>query len=162
MSAEGFEESRIQNPDEAHGEANMLKAQVEAVHTGEEELTAEDYDAALAVLEQLEEEVHSPVVEGAIRPLRDVASGITALSANTLDLLGWSLLSILPMPQSIKNEAMRAGAKLPREKVVELIRGLGAGEGKIAEDYETLRTTFATAREVLERRRIEAEGIAKR
>lgn len=138
----------------------MLKAQVEASRTEEMSPTAEDYTEALATLERLQKEAYSPMVEGTVRSLRNIALGFTSLSGNAIDLVGWSLISALPMTESFKKDVSRFGTKMPKEKLVQLVRELG--EGKIVKDYENLKEVFATAREVLEKRQKEAEEIAKR
>jgi hypothetical protein len=163
MSIEGnFERSRIQDPEKAHEEANMLKAQAEKdwarFRHGKENLTADDYDDALVALEKLQGEVLSPTAEKAMKPVREIMASVGSLSINAQDLVGWSLLSVVPA--SLWEKIGIEEDDLPQERLIKFVKALS--EGKLGKDYRRNRTELSSAREILERRRIEAEEIAKR
>ncbi|MCR4276239.1 MAG: hypothetical protein NUV90_02555 [Candidatus Parcubacteria bacterium] len=162
MSAEGFEKTRIQDPEKAQEMANMVKAQAEShaekFHRSKENLTAEDYNKALTLLEQLQKELLSPAAEKATKPVRDLMAAVGAVGDNVQDLLGWTLLSVVPA--SFWKKAGIRETALPQERLIEFVKALG--EGKLVEDYKANRVALESAHEMLKRRRVEAEEISKR
>lgn len=150
MSAEGFEKTRIQNPDEAHEEANMLSAQVEESLGGP---TAEDYDNALVMLEELQKEAEneSPLVNKVMSPMKSALAGSIAAGSSAGEILGLALVNVgnkvLPISEAWK--------KRDRQDLLNAVEAMG-------DSYEMHRANLASARERLEQWKAEAEDYAKR
>ena len=151
MSAEGkFEKTRIQNPDEAHEEANMLR-----VEAGEAP-TAEDYDRALVMLEELQEEAShgSKSVDRMTKPMRNALAGFVAAGGAAPELLGLALVNVVgTVGSAIGADSPLRMPKLERYRLIERVK-------RIADDYEIHKDNLASARERLERWKAEAEKTA--
>lgn len=134
------EETRIQNPDEAHEKANMLQVEVG------EQATPEDYDEALSWLEKLQEEADRGGDGIDNKQLRKTIAGFVAAGGAAIDLLALSITTagttIGPYPKRI--------AEKSRQELVDRLK-------RIATDYQDFKNVMIPARERLEQWRAEAE-----
>lgn len=130
-----FEKTRIQNPDTAHEEANMLR-----VEAGEAP-TAEDYDVALEKLEELQEVAShgSESIDKVTKPLRIALAGFIAVTGRWPELL---TLAILNAGGAVGMVPKRLHEQNRRELIEKL--------KQIPKDYESDKLNLSTARERLE------------
>ncbi len=150
MSIEGgVNKHSPESPEEerAHEEANILSSQFE----GKEKPTADDYDKALVLLDELKEEAdrESPSVDKISRPIRDFMAGSIEATSATLELLGLAINSFAPnfgIPKEWREKN--------RQELIERFKS-------IPENYRGHRQNFESARERLERWKKEAEEFAK-
>lgn len=154
MSAEGkFEKTRIQDPDVAHEEANMLRVDQESRMEGREMPSAQDYDEALQYLEELKKEAEneSLLVNRVIDPMRSTLAGSIAVGSRALEILGLAIVNIgntfVPTPKIWKERN--------RQELIDAVNGIG-------KSYEMHRANLASAQEKLETWKAEAEEFAKR
>lgn len=123
------------------------------VRVGEEAPVAEDYDRALAYLDELEEEskLNSESVDKVTKPLRNVLAGIVVAGGTAGELLGLALLNLGThvgmYPKSIREE--------DRRRLVERIKQIPA-------DFKSHSDNLSSARELLEKWKEEAEAIHKK
>ena len=147
MSAEDkFEKTRIQNPDEAHEEANMV-----SVEAGEGRPTAKNYRDALEQLESLEKEANEGSVESMDKALRVFTAGAGVAVERIPRLLVAAALNVMPYPKNVKESTriMLGGG------IIEQLK-------RIPADYEKKRILFQTAREELEKWKADAEEFSKK
>ncbi len=135
-----FEKTRIQDPDKAQEEANMLR-----VEAGESP-TAEDYDKALSLLSELEKKASqgSATVDQITRPLRNALAGTVTVGGKWLDLLALSITSMGP----------GVTGRESRRELIEILK-------QMPEDYKFTKEELSTAREKLEQWKKKAAAVAK-
>jgi hypothetical protein len=141
-----FEKTRIQDPEQAHEEANML--QFEAGETP----TVDDYDRALERLIALQEMAETePATEGAVSEYgRKFLGGLVAGGGSVIDLIA---LAVLAGATSIPGSVPKSFREKARKDLVERFTRIGS-------DYEDVKAIMAPARVQLEKWKEEAEEYA--
>lgn len=159
MSAEGFEKTRIQNSDEAHKEANMIRFEAQPFYTNERPKSV-DYDKALAALENLRKDAQkeSPIIDAMARPIKNLMSTIHAEGAAG-ELLGWALVvgsgTIANALNTYSDEDLKKAKKEFHKRLEEL-------PADYERDYQFYLTELSSARQRLEKWKAEAEEFAKK
>lgn len=147
MSLEGnFEKTRIQNQDEAHEEANMLRFEVG------NEATVEDYDRALALLDELEAKTSTE--SSNVSNIRDFAA----------KLASGSFVGIGSAGELIGLAIMKAGATVgpyPKNMKEHMNQSIAEQLKRIVDNYEGTKIDLSSARTRLEKWKLDAEESAK-
>ena len=166
MSAEGFEKTRIQNPDEAHEEANMIRLKAQesfAVSKSEDgKPKARDYEQALEMLEELQEDAKKGTA------LDQIISKIRLGSERVGEILDLAFLNVADM--TTFSDGFTRG---DRERLVTMVKGfvegyktdVQRGEDRIISARKTLEDWKARAEESVKMEaeaEKETEGLLKK
>ena len=152
MSAEGFEKTRIQNPDEAHEEANMIRLNAQesfAVSKNKDgKPKARDYEEALEMLVELQEDAR----EGT--SIDKIVSKIQLGSERAGEILDLAFLNIADMTGP--SDSFSRG---DRSRLIAMVKGFVEG---YKADVQRKEDRIISARKTLEDWKAKAEDLVRK